>query len=322
MEMEGCYMRIRQFSANLGAALSDFSVLVPALNFSPGSAAERSAAVRRKGFAGWYFKHQRGGDMVSFIPGSAESGAFIQMITPSGSRQFDVPNLAAFGDSVCAGKCLFAPSGCKIRLPDVSGEIRYGNLTPLRTDIMGPFRFLPMECRHGVVSMAHTLSGGITIDGRRHSFDGGMGYIEKDSGTSFPRFYQWLQCNDFAEPCALMVSIAHIPLGGVSFTGCICAIVYRGQEYRLATYSGVKVFTSDETHICLGQGKLLLEIEITPVRESHALRSPVEGKMAGIVKESMDAGVHARLWERGQLVFDLASPHAAYEYVPPKDEMP
>ena len=34
----------------------------------------------QKGFEGWYFKHQKGDDMVAFIPGKAESGAFIQQI--------------------------------------------------------------------------------------------------------------------------------------------------------------------------------------------------------------------------------------------------
>ena len=35
----------------------------------------------------------------------------------------------------------------------------------------------------------------------------GLGYAEKDSGTSFPRSYLWMQCNDFSEPCSVMVSI-------------------------------------------------------------------------------------------------------------------
>ena len=34
----------------------------------------------QKGFEGWYFKHQKGDDMVAFIPGRAESGDFIQLI--------------------------------------------------------------------------------------------------------------------------------------------------------------------------------------------------------------------------------------------------
>ena len=44
-------------------------------------------------FEGWYFKHQLGDTVVAFIPGKAESGSFIQVISSWGSRQFTVPKL-------------------------------------------------------------------------------------------------------------------------------------------------------------------------------------------------------------------------------------
>ena len=207
-------------------------------------------------FEGWYYKHQLGSSTVAFIPGSSESGAFVQMLTPSCTRYFEVPTITVTGDTVRAGSCLLSPKGCKIDLPGIRGEIGYGQLTPLRSDIMGPFRFFPMECRHGVVSMAHSLNGGITVDGTDYCFNGGRGYIEKDSGISFPSSYQWLQCNDFAEPCSIMVSIARIPFCTLRFTGCICAVIYRGHEYRLAAYKGVKIFIANETQIYLSQGDL------------------------------------------------------------------
>ena len=78
-----------------------------------------------------------------------------------------------------------------------------------------------MQCRHGVVSMGHTVHGRVTVDGQTHVFGGGSGYAEKDSGRSFPKSYLWLQCNDFTPPCALMLSIAHIPFLGGAFTGCM-----------------------------------------------------------------------------------------------------
>lgn len=272
-----------------------------------------------KGFEGWYFKHQKGGDMIAFIPGRAESGAFVQMVSVDGSRQFDVPDLSAGGGIIRAGSCLFSRRGCQINLPGVRGKIAYGALTPLRTDIMGPFRFLPMECRHGVISVAHTLRGSVTVDGEPHYFDGGTGYIEKDSGTSFPSSYLWVQCNDFPQPCSLMVSIAHIPFCGRSFTGCICAIVYGGREYRLATYNGVRIHVAEAEHICLSQGKLLLEIDVKPSRSGHLLRAPLRGRMSGTVRESTNACLHVRLWERGRLVLNQHSGHAAYEFVPPAE---
>lgn len=270
----------------------------------------------RKGFEGWYFKHQKGYSMAAFIPGRAQSGAFVQMISENTSRYFAVPKVTVRDGIIHAGDCLFAPSGCRIRLPGVSGDIKYGHFTPLRSDIMGPFRFLPMECRHGVISMAHTLSGGLTVEGKYTDLDGGVGYIEKDSGTSFPRAYLWLQCNNFSEPCAVMASVAHIPFGKGSFTGCICALVYRGREYRFATYNGVHILAAEEGHLCLSRGKQLLEIDITPLHGGYPLLSPMRGQMSGVIRESGNADIRVRLWERGKRVLDLRSGCAAYERVP------
>ena len=270
----------------------------------------------QKGFEGWYFKHQKGDDMMAFIPGRAESGAFIQLISQEGTRQFEVSNLSVRDGMICAGQCWFSRQGCHIELPGVSGEIAYGPFTPLDSDIMGPFRFFPMECRHGVLSMAHTLQGSVIMDGQLHSFDHGLGYAEKDSGTSFPRSYLWMQCNDFPQSCSVMISIAHIPFCGSSFRGCICAILYQGREYRLATYRGVKVQAFAPEHICLSQGSLLLELEIVPFHGGHPLRAPQLGKMSGTIRENCNVHVRARLWKGGKAIFDLKSDHAAYEFVP------
>lgn len=266
-------------------------------------------------FEGWYFKHQLGDTVVAFIPGKAESGSFIQVISSWGSRRFTVPKLIVKGNIIQAGKCLFTPYGCQIRLPGIRGDIYYGDLTPLTSDIMGPFRFFPMECRHGVVSMAHTLEGGLTIDGIYHSFDGGIGYIEKDSGISFPCAYQWLQCNTFSEPCSVMASIAHIPFFHRAFTGCICDIVYEGKEYRLATYRGVRILTATERHIRLAQHHLLLDIRMRPVSDGHPLLAPSKGQMKISIRESICCRVRIRLWDRGKLILNLCSNTAAYEYV-------
>lgn len=274
--------------------------------------------MKNRGFEGWYFKHQKGDDVLAFIPGRAESGAFIQMLSPNGSRQFDLPGLTVRNGVIYAGDCEFSRRGCRISLPGVSGQILYGALTPLRSDIMGPFRFLPMECRHGVISMAHSLCGSVSVDGELHSFDGGVGYIEKDSGTSFPSSYQWLQCSSFPEPCSVMLSVAHIPFCGLSFEGCICAIIYGGREYRLATYKGVRILAAEEKHICLSQGGLLLEADINPTQSGHPLRSPINGRMSGTIRESSNAAVRVRLWKRGKPVLDLESGSAMYEFVPPQ----
>lgn len=254
--------------------------------------------------------------MVAFIPGWAHSGAFIQMISPEGTRQFAVSHLSVRNGVLRADQCRFSRRGCRIRLPGVRGEIRYGPFTPLGSDIMGPFRFLPMECRHGVLSMAHPLRGSIMAEGHRYSFDGGLGYAETDSGTSFPRSYLWMQCNAFPEPCSLMIAIVRIPFCGSAFRGCICAILYRGQEYCLATYRGVRICSFTPEHICLSQGPLALELTIAPARAGHPLRAPRQGIMSGIIRESCNVHLKARLTHRAKTVFDLQSDQGVYEYVP------
>ena len=254
--------------------------------------------------------------MVAFIPGRAESGAFIQLISKEGARQFAISNLTIGDGTIQADQCWFSRQGCHIELPGISGEIVYGPFSPIGSDIMGPFRFFPMECRHGVISMAHSLHGSVIIDGQQHSFDEGVGYVEKDSGTSFPHSYLWMQCNDFPKPCSIMVSVADIPFFGTSFCGCICAILYQGREYRLATYRGVKIQSFTPEHICLSQGRLLLELDVAPSHAGHPLRAPQSGKMSSTIRESCNADLRARLWERGKLVFDLQSDHAVYEFVP------
>ena len=59
------------------------------------------------------------------------------------------------------------------------------------------------------------------------------------------------ECNDFPQPCALMAALARIPLGKGGFTGCICSILYRGREYRFATYGGVRILKADAEQIRL-----------------------------------------------------------------------
>jgi hypothetical protein len=88
---------------------------------------------------------------------------------------------------------------------------------------MGPFRFVPlMECRHSVLSMSHSLSGSLRLNGKSVCFNGGVGYIEGDRGHSFPRRYIWTQCNWREEsPCSLMLSAADIPFAAGTSAGII-----------------------------------------------------------------------------------------------------
>ena len=262
---------------------------------------------------GWYFKHQHAEETIAFIPGWAKSGAFVQVITNAFSRQFPFPHLCVDED-IRVGNCVFGRHGCNIQLPGIKGELCYGPLAPLRSDIMGPFRFFPLQCRHGVISMDHSLSGVLEIEGRRIDFSGGKGYIEHDSGFSFPKSYLWLQCNDFPTRSSVMLSVAHIPFAGFHFTGCLCAILHEGREYRLATYQGVKILRADAQGIVLTQGDYLLHVDMESV-DGQPLQAPRRGQMTGVIHENHATAGRFCLFEQDRLILDLESKHVSFEYV-------
>lgn len=270
-------------------------------------------------FEGWYFKHQKAGQTVAFIPGRSAKGAFIQVITDAGSHQVEYPlTYYSRGDIAMVGGSVFARNGLAldIRTPNltVTGDIRYGTLTPLRRDIMGPFRFLPMECRHTVLSMRHALSGFVCVNGAHINLDGGVGYTEGDSGRSFPKSYAWVQCNDFAEDCAIMLSMARIPLAGYTFWGCIGAVHLRGREYRLATYRGAKIIRRSKGHLEIEQGRHRLAVDMAP-QDGHILRAPHEGVMERIIRESPAARAGFRFSDGDHVLFEEESGGASCEYV-------
>lgn len=272
-------------------------------------------------FKGWYHKLQNGQATLALIPSYAKDGAFIQVITDDQSYNVPYPltQLRERKNGVSIGTSYFSPQGCQLALETTSlridGNLQYQNLTPLKYDIMGFFKYLPMECRHGIISMRHQLQGQLELNGQVYNFDGGAGYLEMDSGRSFPRHYSWLQCNDFREPHSIMVSIAHIPLGPIFFRGCICVVHYRGREYRLATYKGVKIDCCEEGKIRLTQGQYRLAIDI-PHYQGRTLYAPQNGVMIRNVHECTACRAHFRFYQRGTLLFEETSDRASYEYVP------
>ena len=180
---------------------------------------------------------------------------------------------------------------------------------------MGPFRFLPgMECRHGVISMGHTLEGTLTLNGAAMDFTGGTGYVETDRGRSFPSAYLWTQCAWRETRCSsLMLSIADIPLAAGSFTGCICAVLHQGREYRLATYQGARVERWSGGGALIRQGRYRLEADVLEGR-GHPLRAPVEGGMGRIIYERLSAKVRYRFWKENALLFEHTDAHASFEF--------
>lgn len=256
-------------------------------------------------FAGYYYKHQKDDKALSLIVGQVGVKRFIQVITQEFSHKVDFT----------AGN-VFSANGIElnIRTPQLSliGKIGYRNLTPIRYDIMGPFRIFAMECRHEIVSMRHRLEGSVLLNGTEIDFTGGTGYIEGDSGCSFPSSYTWIQANDFAKPCSIMASVAEIPFCGLHFQGCICVIWYRGKEYRLATYLGAGAILCTNKRIVIRQGRYRLEIRVKK-RNGFELGAPQKGELTRTITESISCPAEFRFFIRNEMVLCLKSQHASFE---------
>lgn len=274
----------------------------------------------KKRFDGMYYKHQKGEQTISIIAGvSSGNHAFIQVITNNDSHYFKYPmSVCKFGDTIEIADNTFSKNGVKININEndimIFGEMKYIELTPLRYDIMGPFKYLPMECRHKILSLHHRIDGGLSFNGRFIDFTGGIGYIEGDSGKSFPKNYTWIQCNNFSDKACVSVAVADIPFSGLHFQGCIGIVYFNGVEYRMATYLGVKIICCDENRIILQQGKLYLDIEIG-AGTGYKLIAPNKGGMDREIREFVVCGAKFRFMKGEVILFERHADSASFEYI-------
>lgn len=272
-------------------------------------------------FEGWYFKHQKGPETLALIAGRAREGAFLQVLTQEGACRAEYP-LSAYQKGpgrLRIGDSVFTPEGLSLSVHqngvELSGSLRYGRLTPIRGDIMGPFRFFPMQCRHTVVSMEHPVSGVVLLGGRELDLTGGKGYLEGDSGRSFPKSYTWVQCSAFDRDCSIMASAAHIPFAGTQFWGCICVVLLEGVEYRLATYRGARILRRDAEQLVLAQRDLTLCVRFLEPRQGHLLAAPQRGEMVRGIREAPGAPARFEFRKGGRILFQAESQFASCEYV-------
>ncbi|MFO7636938.1 MAG: tocopherol cyclase family protein [Clostridia bacterium] len=286
-------------------------------------------------FEGWYFKNVStdAKNVISLIPGISlfkeDKHCFIQYIwvsidasgkktTKTGYQRYPLEDFQVNKNPflIQIGNNYFSKSHIEIDMDDshtqLKGSLHMTELTPLQRNIfmpniMGYFAYVPgMECYHGIPSMTHRLSGSLVADGKEIPFDDGKGYLEKDWGTSFPKGYVWIQCNNFQnDTLSLFCSAANIPFGRNSFNGFICNLRLEGKEHRFATYNGSRLVVEsvDEDHVTLqikGKRTSLL-IEAFP-EQSGALVAPVKGEMTKTIKEGLSGVVKIALHDRNGLV--------------------
>lgn len=248
----------------------------------------------------------------------AELIVSIQIITDSDAFIVTFPSDAFHR----RGKCIsiygnrFHKKGIRLALQtpqlNIKGKLYFGRFSPLKYDIMGPFALVPfMECRHSVWSMRHMVNGTVDINGQKYVFENSFGYWEGDRGYSFPQKYIWTQCC-FPEG-SLMLSVADIPMAGIHFTGIIGVILWRGKEYRLATYLGARVVQIKNRMIRIVQGNMELEARLLETSK-HPLKAPANGNMVRTIHESAACKASYRFRKKEDTCFAFETDRASFGY--------
>ncbi|HOA31165.1 MAG TPA: hypothetical protein PKM70_04480, partial [Clostridia bacterium] len=96
------------------------------------------------------------------------------------------------------------------------------------------------------------------------------------------------------------------------FVGCICAIIYKGQEYRLATYLGAKAQVFSDKVIII-QKNMKVEANIIDAGMHFDLLYPIRGKMKGIVKEHNNSKIDFKFYIDNKLVVDAVCENCGFE---------
>ena len=277
-------------------------------------------------FEGWYFKmvDEEGSNIYAVIPGIAldrkkgTSHSFIQFFDGKKGEYiyftYDVNAFHASEDKfkVRIENNYFSPTNIRLDIEqegyNIKGDIRLSNLVPLKKTllspgIMGILSYLPMQTKHGIVSMMHNVGGRLSVNNRETVFrEGSRGYIEKDWGSSFPSAWIWMHSNHFTEPrLAFTFSVAIIPFLGLKFKGFFCVIWYKNKFYRFASYTQAKLRKIDvnknKVYIIGENRKYLFEIKAIQA-EVTDMKAPSLGEMRAHCFESMKSRIHLRLIEK------------------------
>lgn len=299
---------------------------------------------KKRYFEGWYLKCISADrkHVIAIIPGMAidpqgNRHSFIQVINAVSGKtwyhHFPYTDFQSPSDrfEIRIYKNTFNSGGLSVSIDSEGGSLN-GQLSftelhrfPVKwydPGIMGPFSFVPfMECYHAIIHLRHKLSGIIELDGEVMDFKGGVGYIEKDYGRSFPKTYLWLQASHFdAGDGSFVFSRARIPFLGREFPGFFAYFTnFSDISVRFATYNHSKLTNwqvDTDKRTCSGllagpSGTLAFEAKMLG---GGSLRAPIDGLMDREIIESITAAVSIKITNhRSQVIFQGVSSETGME---------
>ena len=110
-----------------------------------------------------------------------------------------------------------------------------------------------------------------------------------------------------------MLSVADIPMAGIHFTGIIGFVLWRGKEYRIATYLGARAVRIEDKAVRVKQGDLELDVRLLE-ESKRPLKAPVKGDMVRTIHESASCRAFYRFRKRGCTLFAFETDRASFEF--------
>lgn len=110
-----------------------------------------------------------------------------------------------------------------------------------------------------------------------------------------------------------MLSVADIPMAGFHFTGIIGFVLWRGREYRIATYLGARVVQIQDKMVRVVQGNLELDIRLLE-EAGQPLKAPVKGNMVRTIHESASCRAFYRFRKKDCTLFAFETDRASFEF--------
>ncbi len=274
---------------------------------------------KKKYFEGWYFKlvDSSGENIVALIPGISLTGdkkqshCFIQVLDWKMRKSYYIkysPDAFVYAGNIfhiSIEDNTFSGNGVELNIEDNSlklrGSVRLLDMVKWPVSFFSPgamgwYRFVPfMECYHGIISTSSNLEGFLNLNSRPVDFKNGKGYVEKDWGRSFPRWWIWFQSNHFEDDSVSITgSIAKIPWLNKSFTGFIIGVFINGKIFKFSTYTNahIKSFMVNGKNVSftVEDKKYQLTIDLLMI-DSAALASPKHGEMSGRIEESLSSTI-------------------------------
>lgn len=279
-------------------------------------------------FSGLYFKNVCSEGTISFIPGVCKDHSFIQIIEtftnnsyyvkyPLESYSYDSKNKTLTIDNN-----VFSPAGISVHIEDeikLDGELEFTNMSEYQKTlyaptIMGPLTYLPFDCKHLIISMRHQVDGYLNLNDCNINFDRGNGYIEGDSGSTFPNKYLWLQGNDLED--SFVIAIANVKNKLFNFDGFFMLLDNNGEQIRFSTYDLGTVDRvlkkENKIDIRVIEGGREAYITIYP-NYSNTLKAPVKGNMTDNVNESLTTRARVLVKKKGKKIFEKEFSRCGFE---------